>query len=307
LAYVELEEVLHDAIDSSRPLIDECGHTLVLSPLHNKVLVEGDAIRLTQVFTNLLNNAAKYMDRGGNIEVTVSQGRDEVLVAVRDAGIGIALERLEDVFELFSQVETALSRSRGGLGIGLSLSRRLVEMHRGSIEVHSMGLGHGSEFVVRLPLISTPHNEMVIEPEPSQSACEIAVEAPETHRELRILVADDNKDSASTLTMVLEMMGHSVRQVHDGEAAVTQATAFDPHLIFLDIGMPKLHGYEACRQIRAKPGGAARTVVAITGWGQPSDRAMSQQSGFDQHLVKPVELSQLDTVIAKLTQQAPWP
>ncbi|MDB5744440.1 MAG: putative histidine kinase, atypical hybrid [Polaromonas sp.] len=297
LEQVELMPVLQNAIESSRPLIDECKHKLVLSLPDEKLMVRADATRLTQVFMNLLNNAAKYMDNGGLIELHALQANDEVVVIVKDAGIGIAAERLQSVFEMFSQVETALSRSRGGLGIGLTLSQRLIEMHGGSVEARSEGLGHGSEFFVRLPLLASQHNEPTLDSFPNLDTAEAAPDSG-----LRILVADDNLDSAGTLTLLLEIMGHTVRQVHDGEAAVQEAADFDPQLILLDIGMPKLNGYEACRQIRAQSGGSARTLVAITGWGQPDDRLASQEAGFDRHLVKPVDLAVLQNLITVLTE-----
>ncbi|MDB5869515.1 MAG: putative histidine kinase, atypical hybrid [Polaromonas sp.] len=290
---VELSAVLRDAIDTSRPLIDECGHKLSLALPHHDIWVEGDRIRLAQVFMNLLNNAAKYMDNGGSIELDVSQALDEVAVVVKDTGIGIAAERLESVFTMFSQEDTALSRSRGGLGIGLTLTKRLVQMHGGSVIAHSQGLSHGSEFVVRLPLAAQQHHEPSIHFAEAQSTAPALL-----HHGLRILVADDNHDAAASLAELLELMGHTVRQVNDGEAAVRETLDFDPQVVLLDIGMPKLNGYQACRQIRSQPGGAARTVVAITGWGQPDDQRASQEAGFDHHLVKPVDPDLLEDLIA---------
>ncbi|NPC57757.1 response regulator [Caenimonas soli] len=292
---VDLATVLQDAVDTSRPLIDEFGHQLAVSLPPLKLPVDADPTRLAQAFMNLLNNAAKYMDRGGRIEVSVRREDDEVLVAVTDSGIGIAPERLDSVFEMFSQVETALERSRGGLGIGLSLTQRLVEMHGGSVKARSGGLGKGSEFLVRLPLAPA----LVDEPATDAAAHHPpAVPAIATGTELRVLVADDNKDAADTLSMLLQALGHSVRQVADGEAAVRAALDFNPQVVLLDIGMPKLNGYEACRQIRTQPGGEAMRLVAVTGWGQADDRRKSQEAGFDQHLVKPVDPAILVDLIA---------
>jgi signal transduction histidine kinase len=296
--HMELSCVLRDAIESSRPLIDECEHHLELSLPDRQFMVNADATRLTQVFMNLLNNAAKYMDRKGRIELVVRQEQQEVWVTVKDAGIGIAIDRLKSVFEMFSQVETALSRSRGGLGIGLTLSQRLVNMHGGSIEARSEGLGRGSEFVVRLPLVPTHGSRPVIE-----SRLDAEVVQKRDVDVLRILVADDNQDSAATLALLLESMGHTVFQVYDGEAAVQMAADFDPQVVLLDIGMPRLNGYEACRQIRIQPGGASRTLVAITGWGQADDLRASKVAGFDRHLVKPVDPAGLTSLIDDLTQQ----
>ena len=297
---VDLASILSDAVETSRPLIDEYGHELYVTMPEQKLMLDADPTRLAQAFMNLLNNAAKYMDRGGHIEVHARREGDEVLVTVADSGIGISPERLDSVFEMFSQVETALERSRGGLGIGLSLTQRLVEMHGGSVKARSAGLGRGSEFLVRLPLAAVLADEPIRGPgrnEPEASA--------EAGTGLRVLVADDNKDAAETLSMLLEIMGHTVRQVPDGEAAVRVAAEFNPQAVLLDIGMPKLNGYEACRQIRALPGGSAMTLVAVTGWGQADDRRRSQEAGFDQHLVKPVDPSALVELIAALASENP--
>ena len=295
--WVEAKTILEDAVESARPLIDECGHRLVLALPDQSLLLNADRTRLTQAFMNLLNNAAKYMDRGGSIGVDVQRSENDVVVIIRDTGIGIASDRLEGVFELFSQVETALSRSRGGLGIGLSLTRQLVEMHGGQVVARSEGLGQGSEFEVRMPLASDHRMQQPVHSEKDIEGSRI----PDSG--LRILVADDNRDAAATLAALLELLGHSVRQAHDGEAAVRAAAEFDPQVVVLDIGMPKLNGYEACRQIRAQPGGAARTMIACTGWGQADDRRKSQEASFDQHLVKPVDpallVDLLDAVVAR--------
>jgi len=292
---VALAKILQDAVEATQPLIDEFGHHLALGLPRQDLWVDADPTRLTQALMNLLNNAAKYMDRGGRIEVDVLPEPDAVVVTIKDTGIGIAADRLESVFEMFSQVETALSRSRGGLGIGLSLTRRLVEMHGGTVQARSAGLGHGSEFVVRLPLAP----RQVAEPAPSSNPQPAAaVSTPEAG--LRVLVADDNKDAADTLAMLLEMMGHNVRYVYDGEAAVQEAKQFHPHIVLLDIGMPKLNGYEACREIRAQAGGAAMTIAAITGWGQPEDLLSSSRAGFDHHMVKPVDPVALTELISSV-------
>lgn len=295
LERVDLARVLQDATDACGPFIQECEHQLVMDKDAAGIWVQADPIRLAQAFTNLLHNAAKYMDRGGRIEVSVQTQGKEVLVSVRDSGIGIGPDRLNTIFEMFSQVESALARARGGLGIGLTLTRRLVELHGGSVRAHSLGLGHGSDFQVRLPLAAlqttNPANEAQTGPDP---------ESPANKRALRILVADDNADSATSLARLMQLLGHEVCQVHDGEAAVAEVTRFDPQLVLLDIGMPKLNGYEACRQIRQLPGGGARTIVAITGWGQPNDRRASRDAGFDRHLVKPLDQAELHEVIAAI-------
>lgn len=297
--WVTTEDVLRDAVESSRPLIDECGHELVLTLPDEKLSLHADRTRLTQAFMNLLNNAAKYTDRGGCIEVIAQRDGTDVLVIVKDTGIGIPADRLQSVFELFSQVETALSRSRGGLGIGLSLTQRLVEMHGGTVLARSEGTGLGSEFEVRLPL--TPETPPALSPPPSQT---LGVERFVPSQALRILIADDNQDACATLASLLELMGYCVRQAHDGQAAVDAAADFDPQVVLLDIGMPKLNGYEACRHIRDQAGGATRTIVACTGWGQADDRRRSDEAGFDQHLVKPVDPNVLFELLAAVAARA---
>ena len=304
---IALARVLQDAIDACCPFISESGHQLSVEKGIEQTKIHADPIRLAQAFTNLLHNAAKYMQRGGRIDIHVQEVEGDVVVTIKDCGIGIAPDRLQGIFDMFSQVESALERSRGGLGIGLALTRRLVELHGGAVRASSAGLGLGSEFEVRLPLARAQPRASDATRLPGDAAVEGAGEgaapAP-AQRRLRILIADDNEDSASTLAFLLEAKGHSVCEVHDGEAAVGKVVAFDPDLVLLDIGMPKLNGYEACRQIRQLPGGAARTIVAITGWGQPGDRRLSQEAGFDKHLVKPLPLAEFEGIIAAM-QAAP--
>ncbi len=291
---VDLHEVLADAIETTRPLMEESKHRLDVHLPAHPLQVNVDRTRMAQAFMNLLNNAAKYTDQGGVIELRASVNANKVLVTVKDSGIGIPTDHLESVFEMFSQVETALTRSRGGLGIGLSLTQRLVQMHGGRVSARSAGMATGSEFEVELPLAAE-----------QRQAAAPAVEAPQPGNisELRVLIADDNQDAADTLSVLLGMMGHSVRYVNDGEAAVQVAQEFDPHLVLLDIGMPKLNGYETCKQIRVLPGGTGRTLVAVTGWGQPEDRRTSKEAGFDHHLVKPLDLQALSGLVASLAQR----
>lgn len=296
-APVLLEDVLSDAVETIQPQIAGAGHKLTLLVPPVKLVVDGDRARLAQSFMNLLSNAAKYTDPGGQLEVRLVAEGGTARISFRDNGIGIAPHRLEQVFEMFSQEEPALQRSRGGLGIGLALTRKLVELHGGTVTASSEGAGKGSVFQVQLPLATpVPQGEDGSQPEQ-------AVPAAGT---LRILVADDNADAAQTLCILLESLGHEVREAADGEAAVAAAADFDPQLVLLDIGMPRLNGYEACRLLRAQPGGAARTLVAITGWGQPQDVERAREAGFDRHLVKPVDLDQLLQVIAaRLEGSAP--
>jgi signal transduction histidine kinase len=286
---VALDDVLADAVETIQPQIDGAGHKLTVMQPPAKLLVDGDPARLSQAFMNLLSNAAKYTDPGGQIELRVVNEGGHAAVFIRDNGIGIPAHRLDGVFEMFSQEEAALSRSRGGLGIGLALTRRLVQMHGGTVVALSEGPGKGSQFVVRLPVAVGQLGDEGDE-QPNHAVLPQAA--------LRILVADDNKDAVETLGILLEVMGHQVRRAHDGEAAVQQAAAFDPHIVLLDIGMPKLNGYDACRAIRAAAGGAARTLVAVTGWGQPQDVERAREAGFDQHMVKPMDPNALARLIS---------
>lgn len=296
-AQVGLDEVLADALETIQPQIDGSGHKLTLLQPPTRLVVDADRPRLAQAFMNLLSNAAKYTDPGGQLEVRLVSEGGMAMVSFRDSGIGIAPHRLEGVFEMFSQEEAALQRSRGGLGIGLSLTRKLVELHGGTVVANSEGTGKGSVFVVRLPLAVPVEEDM------GPSVPEARLAPPQGG--LRILVADDNSDAAETLSILLESMGHQVRQAGDGEAAVQAAQEFDPQLVLLDIGMPRLNGYEACQRIRQQPGGAARTLVAVTGWGQPQDQARGREAGFDQHLVKPLDLDQLLRLIAARLEGSP--
>ena len=288
---IELKSVIERAVEASRPAIDASQHQLQVSLPETSIPISGDLIRLTQVLTNLLNNAAKYTDVGGQIWVTGSRDGDSAVIRVRDSGIGIPPALLEPVFELFTQVDRTLDRSHGGLGIGLTLVKRLVEMHDGVVRAHSEGLGHGSEFVVELPIVA------------AMPAAEVTRNAPIddqlSSNSLRILVVDDNQDSAQTLSMMLKLMGHQTATAFDGLMAVEIAAGYGPHLILLDIGLPKMNGYEVCRRIRQQPGGCEIFIVALTGWGQDEDRLRSEQAGFDLHLVKPVSVPALSELLAQ--------
>lgn len=288
---VALDAVLAEAVETIQPQIDGAGHKLTLLQPPGRLVLEADPPRLAQAFMNLLSNAAKYTDPGGQIEVRAVVDGGTALVTVRDNGIGIDPARLESVFEMFSQEEPALSRARGGLGIGLALTRKLVQMHGGTVAAASDGPGKGTQFVVRLPVaaMEAPGDTPVPAPAP------LAV-APGA---LRILVADDNVDAAETLAMLLEVMGHEVRRVNDGASAIEAAAQFDPQLVLLDIGMPGLNGYETCQAIRAQAGGGSRTLVAVTGFGQPQDVERARSAGFDHHLVKPLDLQQLAKLISE--------
>jgi two-component system CheB/CheR fusion protein len=290
---IELSAVLRNAIETSQPLMLERGHDLIARIPPEKIVVYADMTRLSQVFWNLLNNAAKYTEAGGIIEIDVAMQEGAVCVTVRDNGIGIPGDMLSRVFDIFTQVDRSLEKSQGGLGIGLSIARRLVEMHGGAIQATSAGHGHGSAFTVTLPAAVVPRQ--------AQIPCGAAAPAGIANMACkRILIADDNADSASTLSIMLEMLGNEVRVAHDGEEAVRVAHEFRPHAILLDIGMPKLNGYDACMRLRQSPETAGAFVVALTGWGQEEDKMRSHEAGFDRHLVKPVEPAMLETLIAEL-------
>jgi CheY-like chemotaxis protein len=242
-----------------------------------------------QVLANLLNNAAKYTEKKGRIAVEANEEDGQAVIRVRDSGIGIPAESQATIFELFRQLGHAPDRPEGGLGVGLTLVKRLVEMHGGTIEAHSEGHGKGSEFALRLPLLSEAEKDLGVR----ARAPARAGEAPVRKRR-RILVADDNVDLAASMGLLLEMMGNDVRVTHDGSAAVNVETEFRPDVVFLDIGMTKMNGFDACTRIRGKPWGKEPVIVALTGWGQPEDKRRSREAGFDHHLVKPIEPAALE-------------
>jgi PAS domain S-box-containing protein len=280
-----LAAIVRNAVETSRPLIEGSGHTLEITGIDDPVLVDGDVTRLAQVFANLLNNAAKYTERGGRIGLAIRRAGGDVIVEVTDSGMGIPRAMLSRVFDMFTQVDTSLERAHGGLGIGLTIVRRLVEMHGGAVEARSDGLGRGSTFSVRLPVAVGDLAEVETRPPSSSPAAR------------RILVVDDNRDSAVTLAMVLRRMGNHVEAVHDGREAIARAETYRPDLILLDIGMPGMSGYDVARRIRSAPWGKSLTLIALTGWGQEDDRRRSREAGFDHHLLKPVETSMLEQLL----------
>lgn len=281
----DLQSVIEQAIEISQPLIDAGKHALTVDlpdlPLH----VDGDLVRLVQLFSNLLNNAAKYTPSGGRIALHVDCDGKSVIVKIADNGIGISNEDLPEIFEAFGQVQSSLERAQGGVGIGLALVRALVELHGGHIQARSDGPGRGSEFVVRLPLAS--------QPEPGDARPAGSTRLPSSGQERRILIADDSRDSADSLAELLRMNGYEVQVAYDGGQALGMAEAFKPHIALLDIGMPELTGYEACRSIRQQPWGKEMMIIAQTGWGQEDDRRRTTKEGFDHHLVKPIDLGLL--------------
>ena len=290
---LDLTWVVRAAVETSQPLIEAAEHELVLSLPDEPLNVDGDPIRLAQVFGNLLNNAAKYTEGGGRIEVTVERQDQEAVVSVKDNGEGLDAELLPHVFDLFSRAKTALVRARGGLGIGLSLVKALVEQHGGTVEARSEGIGAGSEFVVRLPIAESGPTEARPLAEGAGSGCTY-----------RILVVDDNRDSAGSLAMLLQLWGHEVETAFSGQHALDVGAKLRPHAVFLDIGMPGMDGYETCRRMRGEPWGREALVVALTGLGQDDDQRRSREAGFDHHAIKPVAGAALIELLESLERRA---
>jgi PAS domain S-box-containing protein len=290
---VSLADVLRRSGDGARALMEEHGQTLLLLPPRGPVQLEADPGRLEQAISNLLANAAKYSDPGGTVTVMAEADGPNAVIAVRDQGIGIPPETLPVVFDLFSQGLRSLDRGRGGLGIGLTLVRRIVELHGGTVEARSAGLGQGAEFVIRLPALSTLQDGASEAPEPPASGLR-----RETHPS-RVLLVEDNPDAAESLMMILELLGHHVRVVHDGRAALEAARANLPDIMLIDIGLPGMNGYELAQAIRREATLARIILVALTGYGRPEDKAQALSAGFDYHLVKPVDLQALGDLVAR--------
>jgi len=283
---IELAAAVQDAVETVRPLIEERDHELALALPPRPVHVDGDRTRLTQVFANLLNNAAKYTEPGGHVWLGVEQQGSDVVVRVRDDGVGIPQDKLQSIFDMFAQLDVSLDHSGGGLGIGLSLVRGLVEMHGGRVEAHSGGPGRGSEFVVRLPVLLSSG------PRASQGDAEVVHCCA-----YNILVVDDNRDGADSLAMMLQLMGHEVTTAYDGLEALQQAEAVRPDVMLLDIGLPQLDGYEVARRVRQRPWGDSVVLIAQTGWGQEEDRQRSKAAGFNFHAVKPLDAAMLEKLL----------
>jgi CheY-like chemotaxis protein len=269
-------------------------HELTVTLPPEPIYLGADPIRLSQIISNLLNNAAKYTEKGGHIWLTAEQQGGKVVISVRDTGMGIAAEHLPHIFEMFSQAVPALERSQGGPGVGLALARGLVELHGGTIEARSTGMGKGSEFIVRLP---TAEASVPLPQQPVASQAK-----PNSGPIYRILVADDNKDAADSLAMVLRLMGHNVQTALDGVEAVQSAATFRPDLVVLDIGMPKMNGYEAAQYIREQSWGKKTVLIALTGWGQEEDKKRASEAGFQYHLTKPVEPADLEKLLQGLAE-----
>ena len=284
---IDLAALARAAIDDTAGLIDDARHLLDVDLPPTPVMVDADPTRINQVIVNLLTNAAKYTPDGGRITLSLGSDAGAAVLAVRDTGIGLPAHALATVFDMFSQLEPALDRAKGGLGIGLALVRGIVELHGGEIAAHSEGEGQGSCFTVRLPLAAG-------------APCEAAVPAPaiEAPAPARILVVDDNADAAEMLLMALELFGYQARAVHSATEALAAAREFAPDVALLDIGLPDLNGYELARRLRALEGGRRMTLIAATGWGQEKDRQRAFDAGFDHHLTKPIDFERLRSVLA---------
>jgi signal transduction histidine kinase/ActR/RegA family two-component response regulator len=287
---VELAHVVQSAVDTARPLLDKLGQSLTVKLPRDPVYLQGDAVRLSQVFANLLNNAARYSEPGQQVSLRAAMEGGSVRVVVADRGMGIAPEMLETIFDMFTQGE-ANDRAQGGLGVGLSLARRLVELHGGTIVAESGGKRQGSAFTVTLPATTVPPAQ--------ESAAPARTAANKAHR---ILLVDDNVDFATSMSILLQGLGHEVRIAHDAAAALEVARELRPELGFLDLGLPDKSGYELATELRAQPETASTVLVAVSGWGQPRDRERSRDAGFAMHLVKPVELQGISAAIAALAQ-----
>ena len=288
---IELKPVIKAAIDAARPVIDSRRHGLTVTLPDRAVWLDADGVRLTQVFSNLLINAAKYTNASGHIGVRASINRDEVVVVVSDDGIGISAELMPRLFTLFTQGHSALDRSEGGLGVGLALVRGLVTLHGGQVEAHSAGPNQGSEFVVRLPVCAAAQASKVLHP-----AQQPAAETPGLH----VLIVDDNEDVVESCKTLLELSGHRVRTAFTGQQALELAAATRPDVILLDIGLPDMNGYEVAQRIRATEWGRSTTLIAITGWGQEADRERALRAGFNHHLTKPIATDCLESLLHAL-------
>ncbi len=285
---VKLATVVQDAVEAAQSLIRESGHRLEVTLPSAPVYLHADPARLAQVLSNLLNNAAKYTNSGGQISLAAERQGEQVIIAVKDTGIGIPADMLDSIFEMFTQVDRSTEQSCSGLGIGLPLAKRLVEMHGGTLEAKSSGPGQGSEFIVRLPSPTGLNKESPVmqahDKEASPATC-------------RILVVDDNQDAANALNMLLKVLGNETRTAFDGAQALKEAEAFQPDVVLLDLHMPGLNGYETARQLREQPWGRGMVLIALTGYGQDEDKRRTQAAGFDHHLVKPVEMEALQKLL----------
>ena len=290
---VDLRGSVQRAVDATNPQCGQKGQSVAKSLPDAPIWIYADPMRIEQVVVNLLNNACKYTDRGGHIWIGLEQKGDEAVLRVRDSGIGIAPDLLPRIFDLFTQADKSLDRSQGGLGIGLSLVKSLVTMHRGRVDAVST-VGQGSEFIVKLPVMLSPQVPVPV----------FAENIVTPANPLKVLVVDDNTDAAKGVAMLLRASGHIVKVAHDGADAMQAALEFVPQVVLLDIGLPVVNGYEVAKWIRHEPALKNLVLVALTGYGQESDRQRTQEAGFDHHLVKPVEFAKVETILAAVAQKS---
>ncbi len=288
---VELSSVIEQAVEVARPLLDAAGHELVIDLPSEPIYLNADQARLSQLFGNLLNNSSKYTKPNGSVSLSAKRVGDEVVVSVKDNGAGIPADKLDSIFDMFMQVDGSAEHAQGGLGIGLTLVKRLTEMHGGSIEAKSAGEERGSEFIVRLPVLSKPS----IGPDAAREA------TAQSGAQRRVVIVDDNKDSADSLAMLLEITGNQTFLAHDGVEAIDVIERKRPEVVLLDIGLPRMSGHEVCRRVRQQSWGKNIVMIALTGWGQEEDRRQSEEAGFNGHLVKPVDYDKLLTLLNTLT------
>ena len=286
-SHVALSDIIHSAIETARPAIETAGHRLHCSMPKEPLLLDADLTRLSQVVSNLLNNSAKYTSPGGEIRLTAGREGEEIVITVEDTGIGIPPDQLQAVFGMFTQVDRSTERDSGGLGIGLALVKGLVELHGGSVKAESEGDNLGSRFTVRLPML----------PQAARAPDPIAEVPRQSDGKLRILVVDDNRDAASSTALVLSLIGYETQIANDGPSAIETAQSMRPDAILMDIGMPAMNGHEVTRRIRAEAWGKETFIVALTGWGQESDRRQSKAAGCNAHMVKPVNLPELEALL----------
>jgi signal transduction histidine kinase/CheY-like chemotaxis protein len=291
---IDLARVVHTAVETTQPFVAARGHTVTVVLPPQRVMLDADPMRLSQVFANLINNAAKFSNQDTDIVVSVEAGTDCVRVRVRDHGIGIEAKELPSIFDLFKRVPSSSGREEGGLGIGLTLVKRLVEMHGGSVTARSAGLGLGSEFAVQLPIVTLTGDV--------HTAAEGSLSVE--HGQLRVLVVDDHEDGATSMCRLLRALGYDARQASDGLAGFEAAEEYRPDAVLLDIGMPKLNGYDVARRLRLEPWGKTMFLIAVTGWGQDSDKQRALDAGFDEHLTKPVAVTDLTRVLSSIPQKA---
>jgi PAS domain S-box-containing protein len=293
---LDVASALHDAVESVRPLMQAASHELTITLPAVPIMLDADPVRVSQIVLNLLNNATKYTPSGGKIQLSARREGSHAMIVVKDSGIGIPAENLANVFEMFSQLAPAKERAQGGLGIGLALVRGLVELHGGTIAAMSAGPGQGSEFVVSLPVLETAS----LSPEETK----VVPALPSGGPALRIVVVDDNKDAADSLAMLLEFNGHNVSTANDGLSGLNLALEVVPDVLMLDIGLPQLNGYEVARRIRQDPRTNGVLLVAISGWGQETDKVEAAAAGFDHHLTKPVDFERLHTILQTIQSPA---